>query len=164
MKYRKLRIAFSAVCGILCLLLIALWVLHARSSKPPKSQPSITFDTQTKGTLAEFVPSLGDIAEITLTTHWTKELTSQLSTDEWQNLLQLFADTTPVRVHQDLTSIGDIHILTKDEVIIRVCVYVGSATGPVYRLHDGKAWLDYFVPVKNMNGILDILPKGKGHQ
>jgi hypothetical protein len=26
MKYRKLRIAFSATCGILCLLLIALWV------------------------------------------------------------------------------------------------------------------------------------------
>jgi hypothetical protein len=26
MKYRKLRIAWSAVCGILCLLLIALWV------------------------------------------------------------------------------------------------------------------------------------------
>ena len=26
MKYRKLRIAFSAVCGVLCLLLIALWV------------------------------------------------------------------------------------------------------------------------------------------
>ena len=26
MKYRKLRIAFSAVCGIICLLLIALWV------------------------------------------------------------------------------------------------------------------------------------------
>ena len=26
MKYRKLRIAFSAVCGIVCLLLIALWV------------------------------------------------------------------------------------------------------------------------------------------
>lgn len=26
MKFRKLRIAFSAVCGILCLLLIALWV------------------------------------------------------------------------------------------------------------------------------------------
>jgi hypothetical protein len=26
MKYRQLRIAFSAVCGVLCLLLIALWV------------------------------------------------------------------------------------------------------------------------------------------
>jgi hypothetical protein len=26
MQYRKLRIAFSAVCGVLCLLLIALWV------------------------------------------------------------------------------------------------------------------------------------------
>jgi hypothetical protein len=26
MKFRKLRIAFSAVCGVLCLLLIALWV------------------------------------------------------------------------------------------------------------------------------------------
>jgi hypothetical protein len=26
MKYRKLRIAFSATCGIICLLLIALWV------------------------------------------------------------------------------------------------------------------------------------------
>jgi hypothetical protein len=26
MKYRKLRIAFSAVCGVLCLLLILLWV------------------------------------------------------------------------------------------------------------------------------------------
>jgi hypothetical protein len=26
MKYRKLRIAFSTVCGILCLLLLALWV------------------------------------------------------------------------------------------------------------------------------------------
>jgi hypothetical protein len=26
MKYRKLRIAFSAGCGMLCLLLIALWV------------------------------------------------------------------------------------------------------------------------------------------
>jgi hypothetical protein len=26
MKYRKLRIAFSAVCGVLCLLLIVLWV------------------------------------------------------------------------------------------------------------------------------------------
>jgi hypothetical protein len=26
MKHRKLRIAFSAVCGVLCLLLIALWV------------------------------------------------------------------------------------------------------------------------------------------
>jgi hypothetical protein len=26
MKYRKLRIAWSALCGILCLLLIALWV------------------------------------------------------------------------------------------------------------------------------------------
>ncbi len=26
LKYRKLRIAFSAVCGIICLLLIALWV------------------------------------------------------------------------------------------------------------------------------------------
>jgi hypothetical protein len=26
MKYRKLRIAFSAACGIVCLLLIALWV------------------------------------------------------------------------------------------------------------------------------------------
>jgi hypothetical protein len=26
MKYRKLRIAFSAVCGVLCLLLVALWV------------------------------------------------------------------------------------------------------------------------------------------
>jgi hypothetical protein len=26
LKYRKLRIAFSAVCGIVCLLLIALWV------------------------------------------------------------------------------------------------------------------------------------------
>ncbi len=25
-KYRKLRIAFSATCGIICLLLIALWV------------------------------------------------------------------------------------------------------------------------------------------
>jgi hypothetical protein len=26
MKYRKLRIAWSATCGILCLLLVALWV------------------------------------------------------------------------------------------------------------------------------------------
>ena len=26
MKYRKLRIAWSAVCGIVCLLLIVLWV------------------------------------------------------------------------------------------------------------------------------------------
>ena len=26
MKYCKLRIAFSAVCGIICLLLIVLWV------------------------------------------------------------------------------------------------------------------------------------------
>ena len=26
MKYRKLRITFSAVCGLMCLLLIALWV------------------------------------------------------------------------------------------------------------------------------------------
>ena len=26
MKYRKLRIAWSAVCGVLCLLLIVLWV------------------------------------------------------------------------------------------------------------------------------------------
>jgi hypothetical protein len=26
MKYRRLRIAFSAMCGVLCLLLIALWV------------------------------------------------------------------------------------------------------------------------------------------
>jgi hypothetical protein len=26
MKYRKLRIAFSGVCGVLCVLLIALWV------------------------------------------------------------------------------------------------------------------------------------------
>jgi hypothetical protein len=26
MKYRKLRFAFSAVCGIICLLLIALWI------------------------------------------------------------------------------------------------------------------------------------------
>ena len=26
MKYRKLRIAFSAVCGVICLLLIVLWV------------------------------------------------------------------------------------------------------------------------------------------
>ena len=26
MKYRKLRIAFSAACGVFCLLLIALWV------------------------------------------------------------------------------------------------------------------------------------------
>ena len=26
MKYRKLRIAFSAVCGVLCVLLIVLWV------------------------------------------------------------------------------------------------------------------------------------------
>ena len=26
MKYRKLRIAFSAACGILCLLLVVLWV------------------------------------------------------------------------------------------------------------------------------------------
>jgi hypothetical protein len=29
MKYRKLRIAFAAVCGWLCLLLIALWVRTA---------------------------------------------------------------------------------------------------------------------------------------
>src|SRR5262245_12912864 len=29
MKYRKLQIAFSAVCGVLCLLLIALWVPSA---------------------------------------------------------------------------------------------------------------------------------------
>lgn len=29
-KYRKLRIAFSAVCGLLCLLLIALWVRSYR--------------------------------------------------------------------------------------------------------------------------------------
>jgi hypothetical protein len=26
MKHRKLRIAFSAVCGVLCLLLVALWI------------------------------------------------------------------------------------------------------------------------------------------
>jgi hypothetical protein len=26
MKYRKLRIAFSAVCGVLCLLLVVLWM------------------------------------------------------------------------------------------------------------------------------------------
>src|SRR5688572_14017793 len=26
MKYRKLQIAFSAVCGVLCLLLVVLWV------------------------------------------------------------------------------------------------------------------------------------------
>src|SRR5688572_586498 len=26
MKHRKLRIAFSAVCGVLCLMLIVLWV------------------------------------------------------------------------------------------------------------------------------------------
>jgi hypothetical protein len=26
MKYRKLRIAFSAMCGVVCLLLVALWV------------------------------------------------------------------------------------------------------------------------------------------
>lgn len=26
MKYRKLRVTWSAVCGIICLLLIALWV------------------------------------------------------------------------------------------------------------------------------------------
>jgi hypothetical protein len=31
MKYRKLRIAFSAVCGVLCLVLIALWVRSYRS-------------------------------------------------------------------------------------------------------------------------------------
>jgi len=30
MKYRKLRIAWSAVCGILCLLLIAFWVRSYR--------------------------------------------------------------------------------------------------------------------------------------
>jgi hypothetical protein len=31
MKYRKLRIAWSVACGILCLLLIALWVRSYRS-------------------------------------------------------------------------------------------------------------------------------------
>jgi hypothetical protein len=30
MKYRKLRIAFSAACGIVCLLLIALWMRSYR--------------------------------------------------------------------------------------------------------------------------------------
>ena len=30
-KYRKLRIAFSAVCGIICLLLIVLWVRSHRA-------------------------------------------------------------------------------------------------------------------------------------
>ena len=39
MKYRKLRIAFSAVCGIVCLLLIVLWVQGYRNTGLISSLP-----------------------------------------------------------------------------------------------------------------------------
>jgi hypothetical protein len=32
MRYRKLRIAFSAVCGVFCLLLVALWLSSYQQS------------------------------------------------------------------------------------------------------------------------------------
>jgi hypothetical protein len=52
MKYRKLRIAFSAVCGGLCLLMILLWV---RSYWAPQSFAGLGYNGVSKrGVIAAF--------------------------------------------------------------------------------------------------------------
>jgi hypothetical protein len=55
MKYRTLRIALSAVCGVLCLLLIALWV--ASYGDTPKSFHAYTIQISwSNGILGLFTP------------------------------------------------------------------------------------------------------------
>ena len=56
MRYRKLRIAFSAVCGVLCLLLIVLWVRsywHVDVLQKP-STSRLFIISSSKGRLAYF--------------------------------------------------------------------------------------------------------------
>jgi hypothetical protein len=85
MKYRKLRIAWSAVCGMICLLLILLWVrsywwhdrLHGRGFRA-NHLAAIASEYGLVGVIY----SLG-ISRMDGTTHWRFECQRGLPYPTW---------------------------------------------------------------------------------
>jgi len=134
-------------------------VVGLASCREERTQaPPFTFDTESDEALVDFIPPLESISSVTVTNLLqSKQTPRQLTVDEWQTLLALLADTKPVRLHHDLTVMGEINIRDKDGKMFRIWIY-RSTLGPVCQLSSSGP----FATIKNKAAIEEfILNDGK---
>jgi hypothetical protein len=173
---RYLRLAFSAVSGLVCVLLLGASLTpflscreqstsakHQAESAIKPEIDIITFDTDAKGTLADALPPLDEIASITLS-NYLKSLTVELPEKDWQNLHALFADTRRAKLNTVLVKFGEVEIRTRSGKTLPITIY-GSSEFTIYALFadDGNR-LGYFVPVKHGRNLVKLLPEWEEFQ
>jgi hypothetical protein len=147
---------------------IAVVVVLFACKKQP-NQPSVGMkpNTNWKGTLADLLPSIGDIESITVTSEGAKVgdplVTRDLQDSERRFLVESFANTRAVSLEMTFQITGYATIVSRKGKTFRIRLYSIDSTDLVYWIEppQNEPATPHFVQLDNSARVLGLLPNSK---
>ena len=135
MNYRKLRIAWSVGWGVLAVLLCVCFVSCREQSTPiPDGWVPGPRDVDWNESLAETVPSIGDIASIQYNSIYVGQ-SFAIPPNDWPVLISVFNESVPGASGTTIPVIGWVEITKGDGQLVRVWIYDAGERAVVYHFN-----------------------------